>query len=89
MYARLETVDDRRVEGKYLRQCDIQSIDALDGDIGAGGLKSLAEGQGLRRGRSALEATPEPQLTAPSGMPPLPSAVATIWPGTSHAVLVL
>lgn len=52
LYSRLEfRVDNRSVEGKYLKQRDIQSIGALDGDIGTRfQVNGLAEGQSLRRG---------------------------------------
>lgn len=48
LYSGLGRVDNRRVGGKYRRQSNIQSAEALDGDIGDSRLKGLAEGQGLR-----------------------------------------
>ena len=58
LYARLETVDDRRVEGNY--PSDIQSTDALDGNIDViTGFEGLIEGQSLRRGWLVLVAISE------------------------------
>ncbi|KAK0192154.1 hypothetical protein F5146DRAFT_492107 [Armillaria mellea] len=52
LYARLERVDDRRVEGNY--PSGIQSTNALDGDIGViAGFEGLIEGQNLRCGWDA------------------------------------
>ena len=58
LYARLERVDDRRVEGNY--RFGIQSTDALDSDIGViTRFEGLIQGQSLRRGWLVLVATPE------------------------------
>ena len=62
MYARLERVDDQRVEGNY--PSGIQSTDALDGDIDViTGFECLIEGQSLRCGWLVLVAIPEHHLT--------------------------